>query len=150
MKKIFLFLILISLFSGCIQSQPTFEKAKNINNVSITKESFVANVSRNVENQTIKKEFIQIKKITSAPKKWDGKIVIIKGVAYPGLALEYVDEQPYLIKDETGEIWVITKGLPPATQSSVIVKGKVVVPYQIKGFHYDVAVLEIERRVAEE
>jgi len=94
------------------------------------------------------KEFISIKEIIDNPKKWDGKVVTIKGFAYPGLALQYVDEQPYLLKDDTGEIWVITKGVPPSEESFVIVRGKVVSPYQIKGHHYEVAVLETEREEA--
>ncbi len=76
---------------------------------------------------------------------YKGKTVIISGKVSTGLAFEFVDEQPYIIDDETGQIWVITTGTMPEEGKWITVKGKVVMPYQIKGRSYEIAIMEIER-----
>ncbi len=88
----------------------------------------------------------RIADILGSPESFDGRDVTIEGTAIPGLAFEYVDEQPYRLKDPTGEIWVITRGYMPEEGRWVVVKGTVVSPYQIKGRRFEVAVIERERR----
>nr|NIV35598.1 hypothetical protein [Anaerolineae bacterium] len=55
---------------------------------------------------------------------------------------EFVDEQPYLLEDGTGEVWIITREVMPPEGTKVTVTGTVRVPYQIKGRRYEVAVIE--------
>ncbi len=72
--------------------------------------------------------------------------VTVSGLVSAGKAVQFVNEQPYLIKDETGEIWVITSGSMPKDGSKVLVTGKLAIPFQIKGRRYDIAILETERK----
>ncbi|NOZ60004.1 MAG: hypothetical protein GXO66_10605 [Euryarchaeota archaeon] len=88
---------------------------------------------------------VRVADILDNPEAYEGMEVVLRGTALPGLAFEFVDEQPYLLNDGTGEIWVITRGTMPMQGSEVVVRGRVVVPYQIKGRHYEVAIIEIER-----
>ncbi len=72
--------------------------------------------------------------------------VTVSGNAAPGLAFEFVDEQPYLLNDGTGEIWVITTDVMPAQDAWVTVTGTVRAPYQIKGRNYTVVIVEARRQ----
>jgi|GEM_PF-2338410 hypothetical protein len=84
---------------------------------------------------------------TLLEEKWAYKdrIVIISGKTSPGLPFEFVNEQPYLVDDGTAQIWVITTGTMPEEGRWIRVKGRVSIPYQIKGRRYKIALLEIER-----
>jgi len=62
-----------------------------------------------------------------------------------GLAFEFVSEQPYLLEEKGAALWVVTSGILPTDGSWVTVHGTVMVPYQVKGRHYDVVLLEKER-----
>ncbi len=75
-----------------------------------------------------------------------GREVTVSGKVTPGLAFEFVNEQPYLLDDGTARIWVITKTVVPEEGSWVTVRGRVVMPYQIKGRRYDIAIVETERK----
>ncbi|WP_457554892.1 hypothetical protein [Candidatus Pyrohabitans sp.] len=88
---------------------------------------------------------LRIGDILENPEAYEGKEVVLRGTVTPGLAFEFVDEQPYLLSDGTGDIWIVTRGTMPMQGAEVRVRGIVVVPYQIKGRHYEVAVVEIER-----
>ncbi len=98
------------------------------------------------KKKTVNKEAVlNIGEILKNPLKFKDSIVTVQGEAEPGLAFEFVNEQPYLLKDSTGQIWVITKGLMPQKGQKVRVRGAVQIPYQIKGRQYDVAIVEIKR-----
>jgi len=86
-----------------------------------------------------------IGKIIERPDEFTGKRVTIRGEAEPGLAFEFVNEQPYLLKDTTGQIWVITSSVMPPKGSPVTIEGEVVSPYQIKGRRFEIAVIERKR-----
>ncbi len=88
---------------------------------------------------------VSIGEILKEPSKFKDSIVTIAGQAEPGLAFEFVNEQPYLLKDSTGQIWVITRGLMPSKGQKIKVRGAVQTPYQIKGRRYEVAIVEIKR-----
>ncbi len=88
---------------------------------------------------------ISIGEILKNPSKFEDSIVTVAGEAEPGLAFEFVNEQPYLLKDPTGQIWVITKGLMPEKGQKIKVRGAIQTPYQIKGRRYEVAIVEIKR-----
>ncbi len=72
--------------------------------------------------------------------------VTVSGLVSAGKAFQFVNEQPYMIKDDTGEIWVITSGFVPKDGSTISVTGKIAVPFQIKGRRYDIAILETKRK----
>jgi hypothetical protein len=135
---IFLGIFLILLNLGCFEEEKVIE-------APISPE--ITSTPPPVESQQpIKRPGeVEIRSILENPEKFDGSEVTISGICRPGLAFEFVDEQPYLIDDGTGEIWVITMSMVPAQGEFVTVRGVVVVPYQIKGRHYDVAIIEGER-----
>jgi len=102
-------------------------------------------IGRQHKAKTSSEIIISIGEILKNPSKFKDSIVTVAGEAEPGLAFEFVNEQPYLLKDSTGQIWVITKGLMPEKGQKVKVRGAVQTPYQIKGRRYEVAIVEIKR-----
>jgi len=90
-------------------------------------------------------EVVKIAAVLEAPQKYKGKVVYLQGKATPGLPWQFVDEQPYLLRDATGEIWVITTAAMPQQEQELLLRGRVVAPYQIKGRRWEVAVLELKR-----
>lgn len=91
-------------------------------------------------------EQLKIADILKAPDKYLGQQVQVAGEAEGGLAFQFVNEQPYLLKDGSGEIWVITTGMVPAAGHRLEVMGEVVAPYQIKGHRYAVVLLVKEEQ----
>lgn len=73
------------------------------------------------------------------------KEVAVFGKVAAGLAFEFVSEQPYLLEHKGAKLWVITSDVLPADGSWVTVRGTVMAPYQVKGRHYDVVLLEGKR-----
>jgi hypothetical protein len=78
---------------------------------------------------------------------WLNREVVVEGTVEPGLAFEFVDEQPYTLNDGSGTIVVITTGAMPAAGSRVEVTGILRAPWQIKGRRYEFVVLERQVRV---
>ena len=134
-----LFLLTMLILAGCVEKEEAV--------VATEKKPLSKEVSEALpqEEKVEKRAGITIADILNNPAAYEGKEVTLRGIATPGLAFEFVDEQPYLLSDGTGEIWVITRGVMPAQGTEVTVRGEVVVPYQIKGRHYEVAIIEIER-----
>lgn len=126
MKKALIITVII-LLSGCTETEKAIETT-----------------SSSADGKTT--GVVMIQEILKNPSSYIGKRVILKGETTPGFAFEFVNEQPYLLNDETGEIWVITSGVMPAERSTVTVEGDVVSPYQIKGRRYEIVVLERKRR----
>jgi hypothetical protein len=93
-----------------------------------------------------KAEGISIARIITGVEAYRDKEVTVSGTVTPGLAFEFVDEQPYLLRDDTGEVWVITKSVMPEEGSWTTVKGTLRSPYQIKGRSYETAIIELERK----
>ncbi len=89
---------------------------------------------------------VQISEITSNSRTYQDKKVTVRGRAFPGLAFQFEEEIPYLLQDKSGRIWVITKSLPPSEGEKVEVTGTVSAPYQIKGRHYQIVIVEETRR----
>lgn len=74
-----------------------------------------------------------------------GREVTVAGKVMPGLAFEFVSEQPYRIIQGESLLWVITNDIAPQEGSFVNVRGSIAAPYQIKGRSYDVVLVEKER-----
>jgi hypothetical protein len=65
-----------------------------------------------------------IEKILSNPKAYEGKVVTIEGEVTDRTSF-FVIVKFYKIKDNTGEIIVVTKKALPEARSKVLVKGKI-------------------------
>jgi len=85
---------------------------------------------------------VEVRRILDDPAAFAGRDVTVHGQALPGLAFEFINEQPYQLDDGSGVIWVVTSGTLPAEGVEVTVRGTVAVPYQIKGRSYDVVIRE--------
>ena len=67
--------------------------------------------------------FTPIREITAAPGQFEGKEVKLKGQASG--TLKFLGLKAYTLRDETGEIAVVTPGELPAEKSQVAIKGVV-------------------------
>ena len=67
--------------------------------------------------------FTPVKDIIAAPAQFEGKEVKIKGTV--GSPVQLLNLRTFAVKDETGEIMVITNGSLPAAGVQVAVKGTV-------------------------
>jgi hypothetical protein len=74
-----------------------------------------------------------------------GREVKVFGKVKAGLAFEFVSEQPYLLENGGVRLWVVTSGLAPEDGSWVTVHGTLMSPYQLKGRHYEVVLVEKTR-----
>jgi hypothetical protein len=121
--------VLLCLLAGCEREQPVSPPTE------VQQEAF-----------TDTSQGLHIAEILRSPEAYKGRLVTIRGKCTPGLAFEFVDEQPYLVQDESGQIWVITSSTMPPKDSALTVRGEVAAPYQLKGRHFSVALIERERR----
>ena len=92
------------------------------------------------------KSGVRIEDIIAGRESYNGKEVVVAGKVLPGLAFEFVSEQPYRIIQEESLLWVITGDVAPKEGSFVTVRGRIARPYQIKGRSYELVLLEEERR----
>ena len=120
-----LVLIIVLFLIGCVEREEEFDLKK--------------------KPSSTEDNIISISEILKDPQEYKNSIVTIEGVVEPGLAFEFVNEQPYRVDDGSGKIWVITKGVMPQKGQRVRVRGVVHTPYQIKGRRYQVAVVEVKR-----
>jgi len=127
MKCVKTVIIIIMLVYGCT------EKESPIGENGAEKESKTSGV-------------IPIVNILKDVERYRGRIVVIRGSVKPGLAFEFVNEQPYQLKDNTGEIWVVTTSIMPEKNRVITVVGEVAAPYQIKGRRYDIVIIERQRK----
>jgi|Deesub1362A_J573_1020465.scaffolds.fasta_scaffold00570_2 hypothetical protein len=139
-----LFLIMLIL-AGCVEKEEAVVATEKKPAPPLVEEAPEAPETQLQKEKVEKKAGLTIADILNNPAAYEGKEVTLRGRATPGLAFEFVDEQPYLLSDGTGEIWVITRAMMPMQGAEVTVRGEVVVPYQIKGRHYEVAIIEIDR-----
>ena len=127
--RILLLSLLIILSSYCIEKESAIGEKKE----SLSKEKYS------------KLNITKISSILKNPDKFVDKEVVVKGKVEPGLAFEFIDEQPYKLIDDSGAIWIVTSRNVPEKGKTVVVKGKVLSPYQIKGRRYKIVILESER-----
>jgi hypothetical protein len=67
--------------------------------------------------------YTSVKEITAAPARFEGEVVKIKGHAEG--ATSVMGFRAFLLRDDTGEIVVVTTGELPASGESVALKGTV-------------------------
>jgi hypothetical protein len=79
--------------------------------------------------------------LLSNPRKYDGSVVTISGTVRDRLSLPIV--KYFTIKDETGEIRVITERMLPSLGSQVRVKGRLRETFTIRDSQFVVLVEEL-------
>jgi uncharacterized protein YdeI (BOF family) len=109
----------------------------------IEKETVIGKVEETDRAQ--EPELVLIADILKSGESFRDRSVSVRGKVSAGFAFEFVNEQPYMINDGSGEITVITKGIMPREGAEVRVTGDVRMPYQIKGRSYEIAIIEKER-----
>ena len=65
--------------------------------------------------------YTRVREIMAAPDSFVGKEVRLQGTV--GIAIDPPRPQSYLLRDETGEIMVLTRGQLPAQDSEVALRG---------------------------
>ena len=65
--------------------------------------------------------YTRVREIMAAPDSFVGKEVMLQGMV--GMAVDPPRPQAYLLRDETGEIMVLTRGELPAQNSEVALRG---------------------------
>lgn len=139
MRLVALLLLVMLIFAGCVEKE---EAVVGVEKKPVEEFAEAPEVQR---GEAELRAGPSVADILNNPAAYEGREVTLRGTAMPGLAFEFVDEQPYLLNDGTGEIWVITRGTMPMQEVEVEVRGIVVTPYQIKGRHYRVAIIELAR-----
>lgn len=92
------------------------------------------------------KEVLTIAQVVADKTVYLRKRVTVFGkVAEGGLAFEFVSEQPYALEHRGWRLWVITSEAVPRPGAWITVTGMLVSPYQMKGRHYDLALIEKQR-----
>lgn len=65
--------------------------------------------------------YTRVREIMAVPDRFEGKEVRLQGTV--GKAIEPPGPQAYMLRDETGEIMVVTRGQLPAQDSEVALRG---------------------------
>ena len=87
-----------------------------------------------------------ISEIVTSPANFDGKEVMLHGVAKQPTRLPLFNMKSYVLKDESGEITILTEADLPRTDEALSVKVKVANLAIINGEPLGTTVTEIERR----
>lgn len=86
-----------------------------------------------------------IGEITQGATTFEGREVMLKGVASQLLKMPFTETKSYRLKDATGEIVVLTTGVMPGEGEKVIVHGRVENLVIVAGQSYGLVLKEIER-----
>ncbi|SFO09864.1 hypothetical protein SAMN05216386_2628 [Nitrosospira briensis] len=87
-----------------------------------------------------------INEVVTSPANFDGKEVMLHGVAKEPTRLPLFNMKSYVLKDESGEITILTEADLPKTDETLSVKVKVANLAIINGEPLGTTVTEIERR----
>ncbi len=87
-----------------------------------------------------------IRDIIASPANYDGKEVTLRGIAKDATRIPLVDMKSYVLKDDTGEVMVLTAGDLPKADEKLTVKAKVANLAIINGQSLGMTVTEISRR----
>jgi len=86
-----------------------------------------------------------IREVTTAPANFEGKEVRLKGRLLSVTKLPLLDMKAYTLRDDSGEITVLTQGELPAVNDTVGVSGKVSSAVIIGGQSLGLRVEEVRR-----
>jgi hypothetical protein len=87
-----------------------------------------------------------IRDVTASPANFDGKEVTLHGTAKDATRIPLVNMKSYVLKDDTGEIMVLTEGELPKANEKLTVRAKVANLAVINGEPLGTTVTEISRR----
>jgi hypothetical protein len=87
-----------------------------------------------------------ISEINASPANFDGKEVMLHGVAKEPTRLPLLNLKSYILKDDSGEIAILTEGDLPKTDEEISVRVKVANIAIINGEPLGTTVTEIARR----
>jgi hypothetical protein len=87
-----------------------------------------------------------INEIVTSPANFDGKEVMLHGVAKEPTRLPLFNMKSYVLKDDSGEITILTEADLPKTDEELSVKVKVANLAIINGEPLGTTVTEIQRR----
>lgn len=126
---VLLLCLIIPLLNGCVEGEAVIDQKAVSSSIAIPRQ-----------------EGMPVSEILADPAKYQDREVTVFGKVSAGLAFEFVGEQPYLLEHGKSGLWVITSEMAPQEGIWLTVQGVVKVPYQVKGRHYSVAVVEKKRR----
>ncbi|MGA0033769.1 MAG: hypothetical protein ACO3HA_10620 [Burkholderiales bacterium] len=86
-----------------------------------------------------------IREVTTAPANFEGKEVRLKGRVLSVTKLPLLDMKAYTLRDDSGEITVLTQGELPAVNDTLGVSGKVSSAVIIGGQSLGLRVEEVRR-----
>lgn len=95
--------------------------------------------------QTNATEITRISDIIASPANFDGKEVKLKGVASDITRIPLLYLKSYVLKDDSGEITILTRANLPKTGEEIIIRAKVQSLAIIRGEVIGMMVLELER-----
>jgi len=84
--------------------------------------------------------------IQSASASFEGKDVVVRGVARQAVKIPLVDTKIYRLKDDSGEIMVWSNAATPADGEELIVRGRVDNALILDGRGFGLALREQERK----
>jgi hypothetical protein len=89
--------------------------------------------------------YTAIKDIVAAPGQFEGKDVKLHGTVTGGIKVPLIDIKGYTLRDDTGEIPVLTHGTLPATNARVSLTGVVKSVAIVGGESLGLRVEEVKR-----
>lgn len=87
-----------------------------------------------------------INEVIESPANFDGKEVVLRGVAKDITRIPLVNLRSYVLKDDSGEITILTEADLPKMNEEISVKARVENIAIIKGKSVGMTVTEVERR----
>ncbi|MEO6825621.1 MAG: hypothetical protein ABI167_13010 [Nitrosospira sp.] len=87
-----------------------------------------------------------INEINTSPANFDDKEVMLQGIAKDPTRIPLLDMKSYVLKDESGEITILTKAELPKVNEKISVRAKVANIAIINGESLGMTVTELARR----
>ena len=91
-------------------------------------------------------ETTPINEINTSPANFDDKEVMLQGIARDPTRIPLLDMKSYVVKDESGEITILTKAELPKVNERISVRAKVANIAIINGQSLGMTVTELARR----
>jgi hypothetical protein len=89
--------------------------------------------------------YTPIREIVTAPGRFENTEVKVKGTASGTLGIPFSDYRVFLLKDETGEIPILTKEALPPAHATVALRGKVLTAAIVGGIPLGLRIEETKR-----
>jgi hypothetical protein len=89
--------------------------------------------------------YTPIREIATAPGRFENTEVKVKGTASGALGIPFSDYRVFLLKDETGEILILTKEALPPANATVALRGTVLTAAIVGGIPLGLRIEETKR-----